>query len=143
METNALKYLFGESKLLSDDRVKWPVKIPPEITTYVICYKPVSPQDNDFIVNILKACKIVDNYQIVHFTQQSYSAIINACPGIQQIFLFGVNFKDINIQFVQKQVDHLDLDGRQVFSLPEASVVSQNAQMKNYFWQKILKPIYG
>jgi len=141
MDANALKYLLGEHKILfSQQRGDLNIDIS-SAETLVITPVTLDEQQQGFVMNILKACGLethimwIDNIQAV-------STYVKKGPALKHLFLFGVTFNDIGISMAQQAIDYLDLNGLLVFSMPDVATLSQNPTMKNYLWQKILKPIF-
>lgn len=141
MQANALKYLFGEHKILYKSSKNFEQSRNFDCITLVVTKENNFEKYNEFIFSILKACGLHENYKVEAFSNQSYKEIIQT-QQVNYIFLFGIKYEEIQINMSQKQIDVVDLDTCIVISCPEVEVISQNTEMKNYLWQQILKPIF-
>lgn len=143
IDSNALKYIFGEQKILFEKGENSSLITSNDAQTVVVMNHLIDSTQREFVQNILKACKITDNIIYIDALPAHVKDIRNHCPQLKQIMLFGVTYKEIGIDMMQQPIDVIQLNGVYVFATPEIQTLSGQVQMKNYFWQKILKPIYG
>lgn len=141
MQANALKYLFGEHKILYKSSKKFEQSRNFDCNTLVLTKEINFNAYNEFIFSILKACGLQENYHVEAFSNHSFKEIVHS-QNVKYIFLFGIKFDEIQINMAQKQIDALDLTTCIVIACPSVEIISQNTEMKNYLWQQILKPIF-
>ena len=111
-----------------------------EINTLVFLEEQPSDQLLGFLGKILQSCGIhTDKYEI-SFTGIPFKQLRNAYPAIENVFVFGLDIKMLNINIRIDVMDACWLSGMRLISCVSLKVLMEDVPSKNYFWNHVLKP---
>lgn len=118
-------------------------KINIEISSIIFSDVPIIGADLVFLDKILQACGISSDKYLILNSLVSYKHIKTFYPEVKSIFLFNVNVQQLEVNFRLGQMDTCKIDDRYFIACPALSQMANNNELKAYFWNTLLKPIFA
>lgn len=133
------------SKLLESEQIQtnpdtYSEKKNTEINTIIFLGEQVDDQVLGFLNKILQSCDIHTNKYYISYISIPFKQIKNAYPAIENVFVFGLDTKKLNINIKIDVMDACRLNDIRLISCVPLNVLMEDVPSKNYFWNHILKP---
>lgn len=111
-----------------------------EINTIIFLGEQADDQLLGFLNKILQSCDIQTNKYDISYVGIPFKQLKNAYPAIENVFVFGLDIKKLNINIKIDVMDICRLNGMRLISCTSLNVLMEDVPSKNYFWNHILKP---
>lgn len=135
--------IFENNKLVN---IEEPIQFPTDnygdksVLIYLLPYQNID-EHRPQLEKIFAACK-KSSEALLTVNQGLDWASIQKLDGIKEVFLFGINPKNIGIAYTLFPYKFLSISEKKVVLADPLDLIMGQAQLKNDFWHNCLKPYY-